>query len=716
MRVPGYKTLLGLALLGTSGVAWACSDNSCYPSWKLFGGGRGCEDRGFVNPGNDTRTNLMFLLADKPHRTHLGDRYTKASYDTSGFGHVFLDPHVLRASYFGNRNAKDGESMATGPGSASAYEGTRCGSYERASDQLSSAMAANRALPAAERSALLAARASGEVVCRGNGGDQTAPARIKVWPVVASKSGQEFLRYMQASDAFYADDFDGARAGFTALAAASDPWVRETAAYTLIRTEYAAAQAATEGEYGDFDNAKADRAAVKRGLEANAAYLNTWPAGRYAASAQGLVRRGLWLAGDYAGLARLYDKLIETADLGHAGAGDLVFEIDNKWLFNPLAERVQPQGPSLLAVQDLHAMRTELDESGAVSRPPTLTAAQLEAQKGVFAEQPDLFAFLQASHAFYIGKDPRRVLALVPDDARRASFTNLAFSRQVLRGQALAALKDPNEELFWRDLLGGATALWQRPTVELGLAMNWERSGKLAQVFAPGSPIKESMIRRELIIHSASPAMLRAVAADSAREAYERDLAAFVLLYKDLSRGNYSAFVEDRKLVRAGAASKGTMFFLPDQESVPAAMFTMGRSADGYACPRLDQTARTLAANPQVTGARLCLGDFWRLNGFDGFDAPDHSGKPDELGGAGDLFPGKPLARGAIYAAIIADPKVKGPDEAYALYRAVMCYAPGGDNTCGGADAPKSQRKAWYDQLKRDYPSSRWARKLRYHW
>ena len=29
---------------------------------------------------------------------------------------------------------------------------------------------------------------------------------------------------------------------------------------------------------------------------------------------------------------------------------------------------------------------------------------------------------------------------------------------------------------------------------------------------------------------------------------------------------------------------------------------------------------------------------------------------------------------------------------------------------------PKSQRKAWFDQLKRDYPASAWAKKLRYYW
>ena len=79
-------------------------------------------------------------------------------------------------------------------------------------------------------------------------------------------------------------------------------------------------------------------------------------------------------------------------------------------------------------------------------------------------------------------------------------------------------------------------------------------------------------------------------------------------------------------------------------------------------------------------------------------------------------FAGQPRTRSEIYPAIIADPKAGSPDKAYALYRAVMCYAPSGYNGCGGKDVPKSQRKAWYDQLKRDYPSSPWAKKLRYYW
>ena len=711
MKARGYKWILAAGLLGASGTAWACSDSSCYPSFKLLGSGDSCAGRGFLTPGNDTRINLLFLLRDRAGPEAASRPYPKDSYDTAGFGEVFLDPSAQQAAYYAVSETRDGEQAAqTAP-----YAGTRCAGLAAASRGLAAAMLANKALPAAERSALVSARSASEITCT-SGNDGVPRAGLAAWPTVSSQPGREFLGYMTAADAFYAGQWDQARAALAPLAKASDPWVRETGAYLAIRVEYAAAQAAAFGEYGDFERTKVDRSAVKRGLAANAAYLKTWPSGRYAASAQGLVRRGLWLAGDYPALAREYERVLTTIDPATAAAGDLVFEVDNKWLFNPDAKDTPPQGPMLLAVQDLQQMRTFESYGSDQPNPPELTEAELAAQAPAFAAQPELFAFLQATHAFYIGKNPRRVLSMVPDDAKQASYTNLSFSRQVLRGQALAATKDRNEAGFWLDLLGGAKGQWQRPTAELGLALNWERSGKLASVFAKGSPIRESMIRRQLILNSAAPEMLRTAAADSARPQSERDLAVFTLLHKDLSRGDYAAFGKDQALVRANASADGSMYYLPDQESLPLGLFTKGKWSDGYSCPALAQTARALAANPQAAGPRLCLGDFWRLNGFDQLDLGDSPRKADELGGFADLFPGKPLPRSAIYTSIIADPKVTGPDKAYALHRAVMCYAPGGYNGCGGQDVPKSQRKAWYDRLKRDYPSSPWAKKLRYFW
>ncbi len=69
-----------------------------------------------------------------------------------------------------------------------------------------------------------------------------------------------------------------------------------------------------------------------------------------------------------------------------------------------------------------------------------------------------------------------------------------------------------------------------------------------------------------------------------------------------------------------------------------------------------------------------------------------------------------------IYKAIIADPKAPAPDKAYALFRAINCYATSGNNSCGGTEVVIAQRKAWFTRLKKEYPTSRWAQELRYYW
>ena len=64
---------------------------------------------------------------------------------------------------------------------------------------------------------------------------------------------------------------------------------------------------------------------------------------------------------------------------------------------------------------------------------------------------------------------------------------------------------------------------------------------------------------------------------------------------------------------------------------------------------------------------------------------------------------------------MLADPRTAGEERAYALYRSIRCYAPSGNNDCG-EEVPVAQRQAWFRQLKKDYPSSRWAKSLSYYW
>jgi hypothetical protein len=65
---------------------------------------------------------------------------------------------------------------------------------------------------------------------------------------------------------------------------------------------------------------------------------------------------------------------------------------------------------------------------------------------------------------------------------------------------------------------------------------------------------------------------------------------------------------------------------------------------------------------------------------------------------------------------VIADRAATADDKAFALNRAVRCYAPGGNNSCSGTEVEQAQRKAWYLRLKRDYPQSRWATTLKNYW
>ena len=696
-----------LALLAPASALRASGDYSCSPVWKLANASYGCNDSAVLAPGNDTRVNLFYLLRDRQGVGTAGLSYLPLSENTDlSSGHNFLAWDGFASAFYRQSTADEA--------GADDHSGSRCISLALGGKVFDAAMQANRGLPAAERGTLLAARGNLAQTCSASGAAATPPS----WPAVTSAPGREYLGYLQAANAFYGGEWDTARRGFAGLKSSRDPWLVETAAYMLPRTELNAAQVTAFDEYGSFEAGKVDRPALARAQAGFGDYLKRYAAGRYAASAGGLVRRTMWLGGDVAGLSREYERLLVGTPVANQGVLDLVQEVDNKLLTTKAAQGAI-DGPLLLATIDLMMMRESVSYDGDTAnaeRPVLITAAQIAAQEPRFAGRADLFGFVQANHAFYVQKDMRRVLQLIPDSAHQTSFSPVQFSRQVLRGQALSALKDRNASGFWRELLGGATALYQRPVVELGLALSWERSGQLADVFAPGSPIGESSIREILLANVAGPDLLRAQAKRTDRPQHERNVALFTLLQKQLTRGDYSGYLADVTLVRAGAPTEGGTWNLQAQQTIPLGLFRNGAASDGYPCAPLATSVAALARNPRDAKALLCLGDFYRIKGFDDYGQYSTAPKADELGGTATQFPGRMTPRAGLYNAIIADPAAGANEKAYALYRAINCYAPSGNNSCGGTDAPKSQRQAWFQRLKRDYPASGWATKLRYYW
>ena len=101
------------------------------------------------------------------------------------------------------------------------------------------------------------------------------------------------------------------------------------------------------------------------------------------------------------------------------------------------------------------------------------------------------------------------------------------------------------------------------------------------------------------------------------------------------------------------------------------------RVSDGYPCAQLAANARALAANPRDTKARLCLGDFWRLNGFDRAGEYRAAPKADELGGFAVAFAEQPLARRRCARV----PAAIGPARQQARHRNLLASATGTGKT-----------------------------------
>ena len=117
--------------------------------------------------------------------------------------------------------------------------------------------------------------------------DAAAPASTELPHSYASLEAREFGAYLAGAAGFYGGDWRAARERFAGLRTARAEWVRETALYMAARSELGAANAAAMDEWGSFDADAADKAGADRAARAFAAYLEAYPAGRYAASAAG---------------------------------------------------------------------------------------------------------------------------------------------------------------------------------------------------------------------------------------------------------------------------------------------------------------------------------------------------------------------------------------------------------------------------------------------
>ncbi|GAA0297798.1 hypothetical protein GCM10009087_04520 [Sphingomonas oligophenolica] len=703
-----FVRVRALALTALLALAWqspahASGDFSCSAAWKLSHKQySGCDNMALLGPGNDTRVNLVLLLFDARSRTAPPPHASNVPPDRPTPAALFEWP-ALRDVMFPPAALADDSAYADG-------EGSRCLSNANGIAAFEAAVKDARGLPENERTDLVAARRALQPTCSAASGGAAIiaglPGRMR------SEPGRAFARYLQGALAFYDGDYDAAAAHFAALNGAGQPWLRETARYMLGRVEVNRAQVDAFDEFGSRKDTPIDARVIARAEAGLLTYLHDYPNGAYAASARGLLRRVYWLGGNEAKLAATYVSLFAQ---GPAGLDDsaLADEIDTKLL--PTIKPADTTDPILLAVLDLAAMRSGESDTGNACCGTPITLARLQAQRPAFAANPALFDYLLAAHAWFVENKPAEVLRLIPDAARQKKFSYLQFSRQVLRGMALDALRDRNARGFWLDLLPGATLPYQHAAIELALALHDERTAALGRVFEPGSPVSDPVVREILLANVAGAPLLRQQARNMAAPLHEREVALFTLLFKEVTRGAPRDFVADLAMVPAAASREAGSIDVLGAEHPWLGVFTHGAASEGYACPSLRETATQLAGDPRGIKARLCLAEFVRLNGFDEY-ALDSQPPKDELGGTPSLLPGTPFSRLEIYKAIIADPTAAPADKAYALYRAVNCYGPSGNNSCGGVEVEPAQRKAWFLRLKKDYATTTWSKQQRYFW
>lgn len=712
------KPLLPLALLAGlhAPAALASFDMICQPSWILAADDySSCSNLAFLSPGNDSRVNLQLLL-DDAGALHL-PREPKAigdyeySYDRVPFTLGMLNPERLETP----PNEDEGQPA---PDPAIAYlsealqrlgitsdastfavqqfadgEGNRCRSNDlQAVRGFIDALATTAKLAASEVQALARSRLILLNLC-GEGGLQPSSILPSATQLQSSAS-QDFGRYLSGADAFYRGNFASAREHFSALTGSEQPWLRETAHYMLGRVALNQAQLNAFDKYGFFSPELTDKSSLRTSEQAFNQYLQNYPSGLYSRSAQGLLRRVYWLKGDTQHFAQAFATALgaQQADT-HA----LIAELDDK-----LLPRLKPdavEDPLLLAMLDLIKLR----DPG--SEPAKISLEQLQAQRPRFAGQPDLHAYLIAAWHFYRGGNAEQTLAALPP-AGTGPMNFLDFSQETLRGLAMEAKGDlPGALQHWLALLARSQDPLQQAQLQLALALNYERSGQLDKVFAADSPIQSAPIRARLLTYAASPELLRQQADDQQATPAERATALYTLLYRELSYARYADFLRDR----------ARLPYEPAQDFDPNLFAWAGGNDAGYACPTLVKAVERLAANPKDAQGLLCVGDFIRVNGLDDhtLDQPPRAG---ELGSAPSQFHGTLHSRLASYQTLMKAPQASRDDKAYALFRAINCYAPSGYNSCDGQDIAKDERKQWFQTLKRQYADTPWAQRLKYYW
>lgn len=669
-----------------------------------------------LEPGNDSRDNLLRLLSEAKSVT-LPIQPIPADLTRSRDVYFAFHPQwdtALRAVEMTTRqNENDLLNQQMASLHVDPIEFNHDGEQENrfvsnnadSVSQFFAALLSDTTLTAEQKQALAQARLG---LYSGASAEQISESLTTLAPESSSVS---YRTYLTGAAHFYAGEYAAAEQDFTPLVNSDRPWLAETAQYMLMRTALNKSAENSTGQYGDFDIQRINRNAAAQAENAAQDYLQRWPEGLYAESSRGMLRRINWYLQNWAPLAGLY----EQAFLQASDAQDLkrlVTEYDNvvgMQFYDQSVQQPFTDAPVVSYIEMLRAIRLNRDKV------PTLTQTDLDASKPFFEKSGKLSLWRDLQLNLWMATDNLPAILQTVTPAQKLPARDiLAFSEQVMYGEALMGQKQwPAARDFWLKLLKLSEDGEQQQYLQAKLAATLVFNDQAAAVFAPDSVVTNLRYRSRVLKAVATPELLRQQVRQGPNNE-ERTIALHTLLVRDLTENRFSDWLQDRKL-----ASEITQPIIGEAfNDVNLTAFEWnGTAAEaGYVCHSLDDTVATLSKHADDAHALNCLGEFFRTT-------QTHVDLWKDAAGNGVLEvaidrkePFGQFDRQSYYQQVITSPKAEHEDRSYALYRAIMCYAPSGANECGGEEVDKLQRKGWFTQLKTQYPGSPWAQKLKYYW
>ncbi|QFY43596.1 hypothetical protein F6R98_14000 [Candidatus Methylospira mobilis] len=678
----------------------------------------------FITPANDSRGNLGLVLEDQGI-VHYAPKAVPFHYDEFAGAPGAGEPATQNPNDFASLAAGLGVAansvQEAGARLAGEHFGRCLTDNAQAVDSLLKSLQSSN-LPIQDKTLLAGERLRFAGLCEKS---------LEVYkPLQVSDAAKPYARYLEAAAAFYAGQYDRAAALFQSLSADAKPgWVQETSLYMLGRVALNHAQVRYDG-WSELNAETIDRTALGKAASAFNAYLKAFPQGRYADSAKGLFRKIHWLSADGAALTADYQAWATKIRPGVAGQALLDFINETESKSNPVNAPVDALWSApLLAMQHITASWRPGDD-GALQQKTLVGVDAVNAHRSQFADAglEALWSYLALAHRYWVAGDYDGVIQQTAADAATGKLSNIAYSRRTLRGLALTALQRwPEAEAHWQSLLKTVEHPGQKIQTQWLLALTWSQQGRLDDIYARDSTAGNSDIR-DYFIHAGKPELLESLLKREDLPSHSRSLAYFTLM---------NQFVRHRDFKAASAilsAHPASGYALARDMLAPLAW--AGQKGE-YACPSFSELLAAIQQTPAAAQRLNCMGDFSRTQNWDYSldviadenvsDEPRH--RWHDLADYGLPFKNKPVdafgdkSGRKIYSSldyymdvINQSGKVASEDMAYALHRAMSCFASSGNNHCGDQNIPKEQRGAWFKRLKSEFKDSRWAKEQKYYW